>query len=205
MALGAALLVATVAVAKLPQRNMTVELRTVSQAELDRQTASQAPASSGYVLRTQPSGADGLEIQKVFVANGEQVQMALNRQTPYQWVKAAGVQTTPRSGTTVGVENALQWTESARSLTVRVRWPGGKQAAALDIQVDTADEDARVSQNVPGQLRSRVATSVSVPLGQWATLAVSGTRAAVEKTGVYSTRTLDSDAVQLLQVRVLAP
>lgn len=213
IALLAALLVATVAAAKLPQRNMTVELRVVSQEAAGSRGAAQIPASSGLVLRSQPPQEDEPEIQKVFVLNGERAFLKLDRQTPFQWVKSAVTQSSSRSGAAGdvgsqearGVEQALQWMQSARGLSVQVRWPGGRQAAALDIHVETAGEDVRAGQNLPGQSRSHFATTVLVPLGEWSTLAVTGTRVAPEQAGVYSTRALESGAVKLLQVRVLAP
>jgi len=202
MALVGFLLLATAASAKLPVRNMTVELRVVAQTE-----------TADVVVRTQPVQEHDLEIQKVFVMNGERAQVKLNRSMPLQWVKTAVSRTS--SSTTAagdvssaqgkGVENAITWVDAGQGLAVQVRWPGGKQPAVVEVEVDTTAAETPAGHPLPSQARSRFATTVAVPMGEWSTIAVTGRRAAPAQPGVYSTRTVEADAAQLVQIRVLAP
>lgn len=213
LALAGFLLLATPVSAKLPVRNMTVELRVVTPSESVGPMVSASPGVGAYVVRSQPPQVHGPEIQKVYVMNGERAQVKLNQSMPLQWVKAAV--TRASSATTAvgdtsnaegkGVENAISWTESGQGLAVQVRWPGGKQPAVVEVDVDTAGADAHADQSLPKQSRSRFATTVVTPLGEWATIAVTGPKAPLEQAGVYSTHALDADATQLVQIRVLAP
>ena len=202
MALVGFLLWGTAVAAKLPVRNMTVELRVVEQTE-----------TADVVVRTQPVAEHDLEIQKVFVMNGERAQVKLNRSMPLQWVKTAVSRTSSATTATgdssstegKGVENAITWVDAGQGLAVQVRWPGGKQPAVVEVEVDTAAADAHAGHHLPSQARSRFATTVAVPLGEWSTIAVTGRKAAPEQSGVYSTHAVEADAAQLVQLRVLAP
>jgi len=203
----ALLLVAAAVSAKLPVRNMTVELRVISE------SSPVGVASGGSVVRTYSPQDRGMEIQKVYVQNGERAQLKLNASQPMQWVKTAVQQSGSSSSTAgdtsatkgQGVENAVTLMDAGQGLSVKVSWPGGKQAAVVEVEVETAAMDARAGQNLPSQTRSRIATTVLAPLGEWSTIAVTGGRTALEQAGVYSTRTLESDGAKLVQVRVLAP
>lgn len=192
--------------AKLPVRNMTVELRVVSQAALD--SANRMEPDGGYVVRSVAPQDAAPSIQKVFVMNGEKSQMKLGFNAPMQWTKTAV--TPPASSSSSGVsgmENSTLWMESSQGLVVQVRWPGGKQQAVVELEVESAGiEDAHPQKSLPNQARQRIATTVITPLGVWATIAVTGRRAAVEQSGVYgSSRLDDGEQAKLVQVRVLAP
>lgn len=213
LALVGFLLVTTAVSAKLPVRNMTVELRVVAQAEAAGPLAGIAPASVGSVVRTQPVAERDLEIQKVFVMNGERAQVKLNRSMPLQWVKTAATRTSSATTATgdsssteaKGVENAISWVEAGQGLAVQVRWPGGKLPAMVEVEVDTAAVDTHSGHPMPAQSRSRFASTVAVPLGEWFTIAVTGAKAPQQQPGVYSTRAVEADAAMLVQLRVLAP
>lgn len=207
LAMTAILLVATAASAKLPVRNMTVELRVLTES---------SPAGlvlGGSVVRTYSPQDREMEIQKVYVQNGERAQLKLNTSQPMQWVKTAVQQSMSTSSATgdtsatrgQGVESAVTWMDAGQGLSVKVSWPGGKQAAVVDVEVEATAVDARAGHNLPSQARSRIATTVLAPLGEWSTIAVTGGRTTVEQPGVYSTRALESDGAKLVQVRVLAP
>lgn len=199
--------------AKLPVRNMTVELRVVAQADMDGPAAGMSSASVGSVVRTRPVLERDLEIQKVFVMNGERAQVKLNRSMPLQWVKTAATRTSSATTATgdssstegKGVENATTWVEAGQGLAVQVRWPGGKQPAVVEVEVDTTAADTHSGHHVPAQSRSRFSSTVAIPLGEWFTIAVTGSKAPPERVGVYSTRAVEADAAQLVQLRVLAP
>lgn len=213
LALVGVLLLATAASAKLPVRNMTVELRVVAQTDAAGPVAGTAPASAGSVVRTQPVLERDPEIQKVFVMNGERAQVKWNRSMPLQWVKTAASRTA--SATTAagdssstegkGVENATTWVEAGQGLAVQVRWPGGKQPAVVEVEVDTMAVDTHADHPLPAQSHGRWATKLAVPLGEWSTIAVTGARTPLQQPGVYSTRAMDADAAMLVQLRVLAP
>jgi hypothetical protein len=185
--------------AKPPVRNMTVELRIVAPADL------QAASPGAYVVRTQTATEPGLEIQKIFVLNGERGQMKLSGSVPVQWVKTAVSSTAADGSTGKGGETPITWMEAGQALSVLVNWPGGKLPAKLEIEVDTAAMAVRMGDNLPSQMKNRFATTVSTPLGEWATVAVTGKRLAPETAGVYSTAPLEADQGKLVQVRVLAP
>lgn len=73
----------------------------------------------------------------------------------------------------------------------------------VEVEVQTHTVDARNGSELPNQSNSEVITTVSAPLGQWVTIASTGT-AQNQQPGVYSSSAL-SDAKRLLQIRVLAP
>lgn len=191
--------VAWAAPPKLPVRNMTVELRVVA--------AGDAPVVAGTVVRTQPVQAQEqeLEVQKVFVMNGERAQVKLGRSMPLQWVQSAKVDQTPAGTPVQGVDTATQWMESGQALSVLVRWPGGKKLAVVELEVDTTAVATQPGHKLPHQARSRVASTITLPLGEWSTVAVTGRREAVAQPGVYSTRPLDGEGAKWVQIRVLAP
>jgi hypothetical protein len=197
-----ALVVTALAVAKPPVRNMTVELRMVAATELD------AVSPGTYAVRAQTQPDEGLDIQKLFVLNGERGQMRLSASVPQQWVKSVTGQGTKEAQgvkEAQGFESATVWMDAGQELSVMVNWPGGKSLATLDIAVDTAAMEQRNGQNLPSQLKNRFATQVVVPLGVWSTIAVTGKRQVPQTMGVYSTSALDTDQSKLVQVRVLAP
>lgn len=206
IAVGIAWLLAAPVGAKIPARNMSVEWRALPQAQA-QDLARHGPGAAGasaYVLRSQPPQEGAPEVQKVLVANGERVRMQLDTATPVQWVKAAVVAGATHQRAR-GVEQVLYWMPSVRSLAVQVRWPGGSQPATLQIEVEQADAETQAGNHLPSPSRSQLSSTVRVPLGEWTTIAVTGARTSPQQDGVYSTRALQADAAQALQVRVLAP
>ena len=199
---------------KLPQRNLTVELRIVSEAEAQgRGTGAQGVGSGAVVVRSQPPQDAEPTVQKVFVMNGERAQLQVSQAMPVQWVKSAVQQTGTTTAITGavttlearGVENAVTWLDAAQSLLVLVRWSGGRQPAVMEVQVEGAAIETRPEQNMPNQSRTRLATKLAVPLGEWSTIGVTGARSAQQAAGAYSSQAAEPSAVRLMQVRVLAP
>ncbi len=188
------------AAAQLPPRELTVALRQVDDAQ-----------SAGYSVGTQTQRPT-LTQQQVQVRNGEQASLRLGQSIPMQWLEAASMQSdsvsasapsaaassSRRSGS---VKNAVTWMDSGQSITLRPRWPGGQQPVTVELEVQTASVDARNGAELPAQSRSHVATTVSVELGQWVTIAATGTNAPA---GVYSSKG-SADSRRLLQIRVQAP
>lgn len=171
--------------AQLPQRDLLVELRQIEE------------GSAGYVVGTRPQ-APLMDPQQLQVRNGSQARMSWGQAIPMQWVQsvnAAGPMTGP------GVKQGLAWLQAGQTFIVRPRWPGGQQAASVDIEVQTASVENRPGAELPTQQRAEVVTTVQAPLGQWVTVARSGQGA---PPGSYR-----SDATtqrpRLLQLRVSLP
>lgn len=186
--------------AQPPQRDLTLELRQVDEGN-----------STGYSVSTQPQRPQ-LTQQQVQVRNGEKAVLRLGQSIPMQWVQSVSSQsasvaassasaTASSSSQGGSVQNAVTWMEAGQSITLRPRWPGGKQAVNVEIEVQTASVGDRTSAELPVQSRSHLVTTVSVALGQWVTIAASGTPA---QAGIYSSAG-SKDARSLLQIRVQAP
>lgn len=188
------LLSALPAQAELPKRDLVMELRQVEDA-------------GGVTVSTQ-SREPLLTPQQIRVRNGAKASLRLEQALPMQWVKSASAQTESLSAAGVTsrssggrVVNEVTWMEAGQSLTVQPRWPGGKQAVMVEIEVQAAAVGDRNGAELPTQSRSQTATIVSVPLGQWVTIATSGSSPA---RGVYSSEAT-SESRRLMQLRVLAP
>ena len=191
------------ALAQLPQRDLQVALRQVEE------------TSGSVVLSTQTRPL--FESQQILVRNGSQASLSVGQTLPLQWVQAvlalpaahqasAPAATPPmpnqRNG---GVVNQLTWLHAGQRLTVLPRWPGGKKDVLIDVEVQSSQVDARIGPELPVQTQNQVRTTLSAPLGQWVTLAVTGKSAP----GGGSYGTYGSEAAtepgRLLQLRVTVP
>ena len=188
------------ALAQLPQRDLIIALRQVEEG-----------VGAGYGVSTEPQKAL-MTPQQVQVRNGEKAQLRLGQSMPIQWVQSVSSQsasvtasaasaTASSSNRGGGVKNAITWMDSGQSITLRPRWPGGKQQVTVEVEVQTASVGERTSAELPTQSRSHVATTVSAALGQWVTIAATGASA---QSGVYGSEG-SNDARRLLQLRVQAP
>lgn len=192
-------LTAMPALAQLPQRDLRVELRQVEE-------------NSGTVVSSTQS-RPLFESQQIQVRNGSQASVSVGQSMPLQWVQAvlalpavhtasapAAPAPTPdqRNG---GVVNQLTWLHAGQRLTVLPRWPGGKKDVSIDVEVQSSQVDARTGPELPAQSQRQVSTTISAPLGQWVTLAVTGKSAS---SGSYGSETT-ADPLRLLQLRVTAP
>jgi hypothetical protein len=99
------------------------------------------------------------------------------------------------------ITHELVWFDTGQQLSVLPRWNGGNSPVLLELELQRASVGERVSGDLPTQSRKSVTTSLTIPLGQWITVAASGKLGSV---GNYS-----SEAGQMLrrvlQVRVTAP
>ena len=179
------LVAATAARAELPRRDLSVELR-------------QVEAQAGTTYSTAPR-TPALTPQMVQVKNGEKATLRMGQAMPVKWLQSAAVQ----SGRTDGaaVNYGLVWMEAGQAFSVTPRWPGGKQAVAVQIEVASASVDASTGAELPSQQRSQLSTTVSAPLGEWVTVAASGGE--IEQPGVYTSRAA-GDTRQLIQLRIQA-
>lgn len=182
--------------AQLPKRDLTVELRQVEES-----------AGSAYSVRTQ-AHIEPLAEQSIQVRNGEKASLSLGKSIPMQWVQsvtsqsamlaASGASASSNSG---GVTHAVTWMDAGQALKLHPVWPGAKQLVTVDIEVQAATLAPRVGEELPAQSRSRTATTVRVPLGQWITIASTGSSL---QAGVYGSDAA-SNTKRLLQIRVQAP
>ena len=117
--------------------------------------------------------------------------------------QSAALATTGASASSSGgsVTNAVTWMDAGQSLKVHPRWPGGKLPVVVEVEMQSASVGERIGAELPQQSRSQVVTTVSAPLGQWVTIALSGRSA---QQGVYGSDA-SSNTRHLLQIRVLAP
>ncbi|MDB5846632.1 MAG: hypothetical protein JWP29_384 [Rhodoferax sp.] len=171
--------------AQLPRGDLSVELRQVED----------QPA---YIVSTQPR-APQLAPQQVLVKNGEKATLRMAQAMPVKWLQSAAAQSGRSDG--AAVSYGLVWMEAGQAFTVTPRWPGGKQAASVQIEVASASVDASTGAELPNQQRSQLSTTISAPLGQWVTVASTG--GDPQKKGVYSSNAAN-DGKQLIQVRVQA-
>lgn len=187
----------TKAAARLPQRDITVELR---QIEEGREGGSTYSAGSAPVQRWEP--------QMVQVRNGEKARLQMQDAIPMQWTESVSSQTSTLSAgganaSTQGgsVKQALHWFDAGQTVTVTPRWPGGNKDAVLEIEVQRAAMDTQSGNTLPAQSRASVNTTVTVPLAQWVTIAATGRGPAPN---TYSSEA-PHQVRRLLQVRVMAP
>ncbi len=190
-----ALMVSAPALAQLPARNLSVELRQVDE------------GGAGYTVGTQPQ-APAMPPQQVVVRNGTQARFSLGQTVPVQWVQsvsshnakltAGGAESTSQGG---GVTQSLVWMDANQRLAIKPSWPGGNRPATVEVEVESASLGARPGVELPAQVRSQLATTVSAPLNQWVTLAATGRRTAQ---GVYGSEAA-SDSRKLLQLRLTLP
>ncbi len=184
--------------AAVAQRDLVVELRAQSSA-------------AAHVVSTQPAG-DPVQAQAVRVKNGQEARMRLGATVFVQWTQAAGAQVATRSsaGASGGgassaggaVANAMTALPVGQALTVRPRWPGGSQPVTVELEVNQSALDASTGAAVPAHAQRQLSTTVTLPLGQWVSIASTG--GAAEQAGVYSSRAA-SQTPQALQLRVTAP
>lgn len=189
------LVLSPLALAQLPARNLSVELRQVDE------------GSAGYSVGTQAQ-TPNFPPQQVVVRNGTQARFSLGQSVPVQWVQsvsshnakltAGGAESTSQGG---GVTQSLIWMDAGQRLAIKPSWPGGSKPATVEVEVESGSLASRPGMELPAQARSQLATTVSAPLNQWVTLASTGRRAAQ---GVYGSEAA-GDARKLLQLRLSLP
>lgn len=183
------------ALAQLPQRNLTVELRQIDEA-------------AAYTVSTQATSAP-LVAQQVQVRNGEKATLHMGQTVPIRFVQSVVGGSSSQSGSSGtgsssggGVSFGMVWMQAGQSMAVQPRWPGGKQPVAVQIEVQAASVEAPTGNaELPSQSRSQMATTVSAALGQWVTVAATGAQA---QANTYSSEAV-AETRRLVQIRVLAP
>lgn len=160
------------AAGSLPLRNLSVELRQVSNLQTQSGEVNVAvegsPRGGQIVLRTQPSGSSQQDAlaQQVMVLNGREASFDIGQSQPVQllWL---GIQ-----GAVVGTV----WLEQQSGLVVQPRWQGGNQVELrLSAQQATRDDRGGAANSTAGDLPATTTattrTELLVPLNEWVTIA----------------------------------
>jgi hypothetical protein len=157
-------------------------------------TARTAATASPSALPTLPS--------RMVVANGGAARVRLVEAVPLQsvqaWQEPAGK----------GAVLVPGWAEAVQAFEVRVRWPGGRSAAEVELDLEQATPPA-ADGSAPTARRERLATRAWVPLDEWVTVAAWTGPGPAPSPGAgsgttVSTTTLDGRAGRVLQLRLSA-
>jgi len=163
-------------------------------------------------------------VQEVQVLNGGRARLYVGHTQPYtvwQWAMTAP-NATP--GGQQGQQGALSsnypapqaiaqtvWIDIGQGLNVRPRWPGGKAPVIVEFEAQ-ARQPMQAGSGYSGQVepdgqsrRFEVGSTLSVPMGQWAVVARSGSQVQRQQSGTLSTRDLDSNQSDQLEIRITAP
>jgi hypothetical protein len=204
-ALGVAL--ALPCMAELPQQNLELNFRLVA----DEALPQEAPRAD-MTVSTRSTAVERPWLQQLQVLNGEWGSIRIGHSMPVQWARAvAGPMPTPaKAGSAAGgqraaVVNEITWLQAGQALAARVRWPGGNQLAVLDIQAHLDQVDDRKGNDMPATRQSQVATTMSVPLEHWVTVAGSQVAGRADVRATLSSASLHDPARQLFQVLVHRP
>ena len=171
----------------LPARDLIVELR-----ETDA-----AGAATGWDVASADAARNRVA-QQVRVRNGHSANLRLSVTRPVQtWQAVPGLW-----GAAAGP--ATEWIAAGQALVVQPRWPGGARPVAVTLRAQSARFDASVapgSAEPPQRAEVQLETTVSVPLGEWVTLATGGAPDAMP----YAVSSRDAaPSRRALQMRVTA-
>ncbi|WP_197047118.1 hypothetical protein [Paucibacter sp. KBW04] len=207
-----------------PRRNLWVEIRWVdsslSNAALSGvregavvlgTTGSVSPRGGVALSTRRESSSQQQQQQRLLVLNGSTARVRLSEQVPVQWVDygvqvdaGAKVLAVPRSGSV----------EMLSEFSVTPQWPGERQPVRVSLQVQQGRAPAAEGAGVPvnpathpqASQSTQVQSTVSLPLGEWLTIARSGLRAEAQERGTLSSRDAEGRASRELQIRIeLAP
>lgn len=186
---------------------------------------------AGITAGTVRTESQGSSVQQVMVLNGGRARLFMGRTqslTAWQFVFTPGaaqpgqggwggygpVGTTGTPGTPAnrGVTALPQtvWVDIGEGLHVTPRWSGGADVV-VDIEAQSR-QPMQPGSAYGGQLdpdgqtrRTELASTVSVPLGQWVVVARNGGRMQRAQSGTLSTRDVDESQSQQLEIRITAP
>lgn len=107
------------------------------------------------------------------------------------------------------------WVDVGQGLHVTPRWSGGRDVVVeIEAQSRQPAQPGSAYNNTPygGQIdpdgqtrRTELASTVSVPLGEWVVVARNGGRVQRTQSGTLSTRDVDESQSEQLEIRVTAP
>ena len=189
---------------------------------------------AGVTYGTTQIESSGNSVQQVTVLNGGRARLFFGSTQPvttWQWAWAPGQSGGGGGGgwTSYGPEDAQSgqggqggrnapinivpqttWIDLGQGLVVTPRWPGGRAPVTVELEArssEPAQGGAYTGRVEPdGQVRrSEVASTVSVPLGEWTVVARNGGQSSRTQSGTLSTRSLDESRSEQLEIRVTAP
>ncbi|MDO9235460.1 MAG: hypothetical protein Q7U28_05415 [Aquabacterium sp.] len=179
----------------LPQRNLTVEWRVSGH----RVSTAVGPRSVGTLDTDEQRDT----VQQVQVLNGGRAKLFVGHTQSYtvwQWAWTGGA---------AGAAQAVPQTttvELGQGLTIRPRWAGGHAPVVVELEAQSRQPQITQSTEPDGQTRRmEVGSTLSVPIGQWAVVARSGVRVQRQQGAGLSTRDLDDNQQEQLEIRISAP
>ena len=108
---------------------------------------------------------------------------------------------TPQSGNKVSIQLSLDG--HSFSVPALSELPAGEAPVTVELEASASQQSAY---EPDGQIRhSEVASTVSVPLGEWTVVARSGRTAQQTRSGTLSTEAVDDSQSEQLAIRVTAP
>lgn len=172
--------------AAAPAGNLCVELR----------ESGIAAAAAGWQVNSADARAERERPpQRLCVQNGERASLALDLTRPVQvWQAAPGIVLPIPVPTT-------QWLHAGQRLEVRLRWAGPKAPVSVELAAEASRFDPGVAEGSaqpPSRTGTALRTTLTVPLGEWITIASTGE--AAQGSGVVSTS--QARAGRVLQLRV---
>jgi len=199
----------------LPQRNLLVEWRVGGQgASTQRQAGIEVGrviidsrrgviGQAGITAGTVRTESQGSSVQQVMVLNGGRARLYMGRSqsvTAWQLVFSPGLMALPQT----------VWIDVGEGIHVTPRWSGGRDVV-VDIEAQSR-QPVQPGSAYGGQLdpdgqtrRTELASTVSVPLGEWVVVARNGGRVQRSQSGTLSTRDVDDSQSEQLEIRVTAP
>lgn len=207
--------------ARLPLRNLLVEVRHGDAARFEQRAA--GVDSAGVVVGSDGSVRGSAQVtlgdtrsegrgnanQQLTVLNGREAMLHVGATVPLQWLEWAW---SPQGPVLIG---GSQLVDTGRQVAVRPSWPGGSAPVTVEVRTEAAalaaggmrPRYAPDGQPLPqGSIeRAGTLTTLSMPLGEWVTVARSGDEAARSERGVASTREAASSRAYVVQMRVSAP
>lgn len=208
--------------ARLPQRNLMIEVRQGDSAELGVSGMRVQPGitvrsdgritggvGGGIEARTERRGTQA--VQRVVVLNGGRAGIRLGSSQAVQLWDVAWTAQGPQAAP------STHWVEAGRGFNVRPSWPGEGSPVTLEVEAQStqvrdpvaramAAEHGAQDGNVPiATDGAQVLTTVRVPLGEWATIAGSSDESTRSDRGVLSSRESSRSGHYLIQVRVSVP
>lgn len=148
--------------------------------------------------------------QQVRVLNGERASVRLSQTAPYTFYR---VLWTPDGAV---IAPATVWQENNQGIVVQPRWTGGDAPVEITLSAQTVATVSSMTraerlilqhqgQNPQGATTLRTLTTVEVPLGEWVTVAESGTEQTTSTRNTWSTQEARSSERYVVQLRITAP
>lgn len=203
-----------------PQRNLLIELRWVESsisAELVKgvregavvvgTTGSVSPRGS-VTLSTQNRDDKRNEIQRLVVLNNHSSSIDIGERSTVQWLDYALELPLSASGVAAGTARIAavprtRQVEQSRSISVTPHWPGGSQAVRVEFSLQESNPDAGGGRE---PTRSRVLSTVQMPMAQWTVVARSERTVSASQPGELRSSDASNVKTRELQMRVnLAP